>query len=136
MILVETSVLLPFLTGGSSAEVRHLEWMLQEDEPWCTTPFAVQEILQGARDEREWRRLQKYLSTLPLATLSADGHILAARIYFDCRRRGITVRSSVDCLIAQTALEHDLALLHDDRDFDAIARVRPLRVVDVSGSGL
>lgn len=133
MILVESSVLLPFLTGGSSAEVTFFEWLLREDEPWCTTSFAVQEILQGARDEREWRRLHKYLVGLPLASLRPDSHVAAARIYFDCRRRGLTIRGSIDCLIAQTALEHDLALLHDDRDFDAIARVRPLKVVHVGG---
>ncbi len=131
MILVETSVLLPFLTGGSSAAVTFLDWLLREDEPWSTTPFAVQEILQGARDKREWRRLHKHLVGLPLASLAAESHVAAARLHFDCRRRGLTIRSAINCLIAQTALEHDLALLHDDRDFDTIARVRPLKVVDV-----
>ncbi|RLA59144.1 MAG: hypothetical protein DRR04_09255, partial [Gammaproteobacteria bacterium] len=44
-------------------------------------------------------------------------HGKAARIYYDCRRTGITVRSSVDCLIAQCALENELVLLHQDRDY-------------------
>jgi predicted nucleic acid-binding protein len=56
-------------------------------------------------------------------------HHQAARIYFDCRRRGLTVRSTIDCFIAQLALEHRLALLHDDRGYAAIARVRPLRTL-------
>jgi len=47
----------------------------------------------------------------------------AARIYGACRAAGVTIRSSVDCLIARIAIEHDLALLHDDRDFEDIARV-------------
>ena len=45
----------------------------------------------------------------------------AARLYQECRRRGRTPRSSNDCLIAQVAIEHSLALLHDDRDFETIA---------------
>ena len=49
--------------------------------------------------------------------------IAAAGIYFDCRRRGITVRSSNDCLIAQTAVEYDLILLHNDEDFRRIRKV-------------
>jgi predicted nucleic acid-binding protein len=56
-------------------------------------------------------------------------YVDAARIYFDCRRKALTVRSSVDCLIAQVALDNRLALLHSDRDFDAIAKVRPLQTV-------
>jgi hypothetical protein len=51
----------------------------------------------------------------------------AAKIYFQCRRKGITVRSTIDCLIAQTAIEHNLLLLHDDRDYEGIASVIPLR---------
>jgi predicted nucleic acid-binding protein len=58
-----------------------------------------------------------------------ESYLEAARIYFDCRRRALTVRSSVDCLVAQVALDNKLVLLHSDRDFDAIARVRPLRTL-------
>ena len=61
--------------------------------------------------------------------LSSKAHIAAARIYFDCRRRGSTVRSSLDCYIAAIALERGDELLHDDEDFEAIKRVRPLRTL-------
>jgi predicted nucleic acid-binding protein len=50
----------------------------------------------------------------------------AARIYYDGRRRGLTVRGTTACYLAHLAIEHGFALLHDDRDFDAIAKVRPL----------
>ncbi len=53
----------------------------------------------------------------------------AASIYFTCRRKGITVRSTIDCLIAQIALEHDLFLIHNDSDFDAMAPVIGLRLI-------
>lgn len=51
----------------------------------------------------------------------------AARIYFDLRRQGRTVRSPIDCCIAQLALEHDVLLIHRDRDFETIAEIHALR---------
>jgi predicted nucleic acid-binding protein len=59
--------------------------------------------------------------------LGVDVVLEAAGLYRTARARGVTVRSSVDCLIAACALRHDLEVLHRDRDFDAIARVSPLR---------
>lgn len=136
MILVDTSVLVPFLSGRESPAVRHFERWLGDDAPFAITSLTVQELLQGARDEREWRRLRRYLETQELAGVRDDpgSYVEAARIYYDCRRRGLTVRSTIDCVVAQIALEHGLPLLHDDRDYDAIGRVRPLKIVDVAGA--
>jgi predicted nucleic acid-binding protein len=95
------------------------------------TPFAIpivccQEVMQGARDEREWRLLHDHLSVQQVA-VPVDPtalHWEAARIFFDCRRHGLTVRSSVDCLIAAHTIEANAALLHNDDDFERIKRVR------------
>ena len=131
MILVDTSVLVDYLRGRQTPAVGHLDRLVSAADPFYVTPLIVQEVLQGAADEPEWRKLRSYLATLlrvdvrdPLAS-----HLDAARIYFDCRRRGLTVRSASDCLIAQVALEKKLPLLHSDRDFEAIAKVRPLRML-------
>lgn len=98
------------------------------------TPFSIpgiccQEILQGAKDSREWRMLHRYLQTqhVIFPVKPWDHGVEAARIYFDCRRKGLTVRSTVDCYIAQQVLDEDGDLLHDDSDFETIHRVRPLR---------
>jgi predicted nucleic acid-binding protein len=56
-------------------------------------------------------------------------HRDAARIYYDCRRKGLTIRSSIDCFIAQLVLEEDGVLLHDDGDFERIREVRPLQTL-------
>jgi predicted nucleic acid-binding protein len=131
MILVDTSALLPFLAGRSTRASETVAKALSEGIEIALTPIVIQEILQGARDEPEWRRLRRYLQTQtilsprdPMAT-----HIAAARIYYDCRRRGLTVRSTLDCVVAQIAIEHGVPLLHDDRDYDAIARVRALKTL-------
>jgi predicted nucleic acid-binding protein len=60
-------------------------------------------------------------------------YLEAAQIYRQCRRQGITIRKTVDCLIARTAMEKDLYLLHQDSDFDQIASVCPLKLY-VKGS--
>lgn len=131
MILVDTSVLIPFFRGIDTAASRYFERILAEDADFFLTPEIVQEVLQGARDERDWRKLKRYLSLQSLRQgLDPIGtHVQAARIYFDCRRRGLTVRSTLDCLIAQIALEHGLSLLHDDRDFETIRQVRSLKTL-------
>ena len=131
MILVDTSVLVDFLRGSETKATQELERALAAGNEIVLTPEVVQEVLQGARDESEWRTLKRYLASQtvvrsrdPLAT-----HLAAARIFFACRRSGLTVRSSVDCLIAQRALEGGLPLLHDDRDYEAIRQVRPLKTL-------
>ncbi len=131
MILVDTSALLPFLAGQSTRASEAVGDVLSEGLEIALTPIVVQEILQGAREEQEWRKLSSYLLTQvilsprdPIAT-----HVAAARIYYDCRRRGLTVRSTLDCVVAQIAIEHGVPLLHDDRDYEAIAQVRALKTL-------
>ncbi len=131
MILVDTSALLPFLAGRSTRASETVAKALSEGLEIVLTPIVVQEILQGARDEPEWRRLKGYLQTQPILSPRNPlaTHIAAARIFYDCRRRGLTVRSTLDCVVAQIAIEDGVPLLHDDRDYDAIARVRALKTL-------
>jgi predicted nucleic acid-binding protein len=85
------------------------------------------ELLQGCRDEREWARTLEYLDDQSYLEMSVGGWTEAARVYFELRQRGLTVRSTLDCCIALVAIEHDLTLLHNDRDYETIATVRPLK---------
>lgn len=91
------------------------------------------ELLQGCTDEDDWARLNKYLSEQTYLEMRKDGWIDAARIFFDLQRMGSTVRSAADCCIAQLALDHDVTLLHSDRDFEKIATVRPLKQQRLAG---
>ena len=84
------------------------------------------ELLQGCRDDREWTLLETYLQDQDYIEATADTWVAAARIYYDLQRQGLTVRSSIDCCIAQLAIEHQLILVHNDRDFETIQRVRSL----------
>jgi predicted nucleic acid-binding protein len=98
----------------------------------CNIPYGItgqicQEVLQGGRTEGDYAQLKRYMETLTFYAPKdeRDSFAEAARVYFDCRRKGITVRSSVDCLIAQIAREHGLRLLHNDKDLDNIKKVIP-----------
>jgi len=123
MILVDTSVLIDFLKGTKSETVEKLEWVLQKGIPFGINSFIFQEVLQGVTSEKEYTLLDSYLRTQRFYHLkdAIESYASAARIYMDCRKKGITVTSTIDCLIAVTALEHDLLLLHNDSDFAAIA---------------
>ena len=130
MILVDTSVLIDFLKGTKSETVEKLEWVLQKGIPFGINSFIFQEVLQGVTSEKEYTLLDSYLRTQRFYHLkdAIESYASAARIYMDCRKKGITVTSTIDCLIAVTALEHDLLLLYNDSDFAAIARVVPLKI--------
>ena len=127
MILVDTSVWIDFIRGRSTNGVGRLRALLDRGVVAALTSLIYQEILQGAADEQTFRDYRTYFASQrflhPLDPIAAHEH--AARLYYECRRRGLTIRSSIDCLIARVAIEHGVPLLHDDRDFDAIATAAP-----------
>ena len=124
MIVVDTSVWVAVLRDAGKRTL--LEAALGGEAPLLTR-FTQLELLQGTRNEDEWEKLATYLEGQEYVELEADSWPQAARIYFDLRRRGKTVRSAIDCGIAQLAIEHGALLLHCDRDFEAIATVSDLR---------
>jgi predicted nucleic acid-binding protein len=123
MVLVDTSVWVDYLRGDASPQVRALKELLAGEDIVATAPIILQEILQGADSVERFETWRKYFSGLfcYVPRDPVESHIAAARIYQECRKAGKTPRSSNDCLIAQIAIENGLMLLHDDRDFNAIA---------------
>jgi hypothetical protein len=126
MILIDTTVLVDVLRDKSGANAERLLAVLGTEEI-AFTRFTELEVLMGAKDEAEWNGIRQYLAARPLLDPSASSWADAARTYYDLRRAGRTVRSIVDCCIAQMAIENGLTLLHNDRDFETIATVRPFK---------
>ena len=124
MVLVDTTVWIDLLRGGGSAPVMTLRQLLTDGQA-VTAPVILQEVLQGASGPDSLQRLRDHFLSLPMVEPAAGGltHAAAGELYARCRWQGITPRSPHDCLIAQLAIEHDIPLLHDDRDFEALARV-------------
>lgn len=125
MYLVDTSVWVDYLRGHATPQVRALKDLLSGEEIVGTAPIILQEILQGADSAARFETWRKYFTDLfcYVPKDPVDSHVAAARLYQECRKAGKTPRSSNDCLIAQIAIEHGLALVHNDRDFNAIASV-------------
>lgn len=125
MILVDTSVWIEVFRPRRPLD---LERVVDFDEIATCLPV-IQEVLQGFREESAHRLARDAMFSLPIveSPLRADVFAEAVDLYRGARRSGLTVRSSVDCLIAACAIRHDLEVLHRDRDFAALARVSPLR---------
>lgn len=125
MTLVDTSIWILTFRARNPLD---LENAVPLDEVVTCLPI-VQEVLQGFRDERAWRTAREAMLALPMveSPLGLDVIEQAIALYRSARRTGLTVRSSIDCLIATCAIRHDLDVLHSDRDFDVLARVSPLR---------
>jgi predicted nucleic acid-binding protein len=119
MYLVDTSVWISYLQDGDSPAAALLDKLLGNPLAIGINHQIYLEILQGAKDKKTFDQLDSYFSGQRFHGFSeaAASYREAARIYFNCRRNGITIRSSIDCLIAQCALENDLILLHEDRDY-------------------
>lgn len=130
MILVDTSVLIDLFKGASNGPANRMREVLGHHIPFGITSVIYQEVLQGTKSEKEYNLLRDYLSSQRFfhPQDAVKTYEDAARIYFSCRKKGVTIRSTIDCLIAQIALEQDLALLHNDRDFDAMAPIINLRL--------
>lgn len=124
-VLIDTSVWINLFrdrTGSIASTVRSIVG----DDDIVLTRFNQLELLQSSLNEREWSLMSDYLDGQDYLEANPDIWRTAAHIYFELRRRGQTVRSTIDCCIAQIAIEHRALLLHEDRDFESIADIRPL----------
>jgi predicted nucleic acid-binding protein len=127
VVLVDTSVLIAFLKGQADEKTELFQSVLSRDIPFGISSYTYQEVLQGARNDSEFNILKEYLSTQQIFYLEQKTSTFekAARIYFDLKRKGVTPRSTLDILIALTAIENKLALLHNDSDFDLMSSYIP-----------
>ncbi len=126
MILIDTSVWINVFRDRSGRRARLLSDGVGQ-QIVATAPVVLCEVLQGALNDAEWTYIHSALAVQEQLKISDQTWIAAARIYFELRRVGKTVRSSIDCCIAQLALENNAELLHCDRDFEVIASIRPLQ---------
>jgi len=132
VILPDTSAWVELLRGTGSPVHRQLQRLLDRRADIAVTEPVVFELLAGVGSDRRAAELRAQLLGFPLIPLGGlAGFEEAATIYRACAAGGEQVRRSVDCLIAAPAIRASAAVLHIDRDFDAIARHTPLRIEPV-----
>lgn len=129
MIVVDTSVWIDVLNDVPSPGADRCVELIREGAPIALTDVVLTEILQGLRADQEAAEVEERLRAFPILRLDGlDDFVLAATLYRTARRSGITIRKTLDCLIAVPCVRTGAPLLHADEDFDRLASCTPLRV--------
>ena len=125
-LLVDSTVFIDFFRGRETAQTSRLEQCFQNGDEICCCGFVLLEVLQGIRDEKELVTVKHQFENLIYLEDDRSTFELGATIYRELRRRGITIRNSVDCLIAATVIQHGVNFLENDRDYKFIDQHYPL----------
>jgi predicted nucleic acid-binding protein len=127
--IFDTSVWISFSKGVENAQTQKLEYyLINSPKQVYITPTIIQEFLMGLKHETDFIKYQYQFQQLN--SFKPDWEktsIDAAKQYFDLKKKGVTIRKSTDCLIAQIAIENDVLLVHIDSDFELIAKNSTLR---------
>jgi len=122
LIVVDSSVWIDFLNGRDAPHVRRLHACLGVEEI-VVGDLMLCEVLQGLKDERAARSVEALLRRFDIVPMGGDKiAVSAARNFRTLRRKGITVRTTIDLLIGTWCIENRAALLHNDNDFRPMAR--------------
>ena len=129
-IIVDTSVWIDgFNPGRKTPGKELLVKLIQKDYPIFLCPVIYQEILQGIREEKTFAEIKNILQQYRMVNIDilyVTDH--AVDLYRHLRKKGLTIKKSVDCLIASYAILADMYLLHNDKDFELIARESRLKI--------
>jgi len=112
---------------GDVAEAEFLSRAIDRGDTLLTTGLVLQELLQGFSGPKSREPILEHFAALPLVVPDRDDHVAAADLRNSCRRNGLQV-GTIDALIAQICIRHELTLLTTDRDFIDVARLSPLKL--------
>lgn len=129
MIAVDTSVWIDVLNGNDTPAVGRCIELLEDGAPVAITDVVLTEVLQGLRSDRDARKVADHLAAFPVLRLqTVDDFALAAQLFRQARQAGVTIRKTLDCLIAAPCVREGVPLLHADRDFDLLASCTALTI--------
>jgi predicted nucleic acid-binding protein len=128
-ILVDSSVWIDFFNNVENDQTNVLTELFINESYVCICPVILQEVLQGITDDRDFNRIKKDLGAFDVLQIEPlEAALEAVNIYRKLRKKGVTIRRSNDCLIAQYAIFHKARILHKDRDFTYIAQHTELQL--------
>jgi predicted nucleic acid-binding protein len=129
LIVVDSSVWIDYFKGARNEQTNKLDNLLS-DEPLAIGDLILAEVLQGFQDERTFNEVRRMLTSLTVIQLGGEEiAVKAARNFRTLRKLGVTVRKTIDTIIATRCIESKYELLHSDKDFDPFAKHLGLRVV-------
>ena len=127
--IVDTTVWIDFFRNKNTPETEMLQHMLNAGEDICICGVILTEVLQGIREDADHTEVASRFGAFLFLPMHQRTFLSAAQLYRTLRRRGITIRNAVDCMIAAVAIEHDIPLLHHDRDFVPMAEHCGLKMI-------
>ena len=135
MYLVDSSAWIEYLRRtGSRADAQVTELVERASPTAGVTEPVIMELLAGARDSADFRKLRRLASAMPLCPIDPVCDFTeGAALYKLLRNEGLTIRSVTDCLIAAIAWRRDATVVHADADFDRIAARYPVQVMSLIG---
>jgi predicted nucleic acid-binding protein len=134
VILPDSSVWIELIRGTRSVWHEALRTLIDRDADLVTSEVVLMEVLAGAASRHALRQMRSALLAYPVLRLrGVDDYEEAVEIFRTCRASGAMIRSLSDCLIAVPAIRAGASVLHNDRDFDVIARHSGLRIEPVEG---
>ncbi len=131
MILVDSSVWIDYFNGKKTSQTDWLDSVLGIT-PIIIGDLILAEVLQGFQDEKNFKTAKRLLLNFPFMDMvGQELAIKSAENYRILRKKGITVRKTIDVMIGTFCINHQISLLHDDRDFDPLEKYLKLKTVKI-----
>jgi predicted nucleic acid-binding protein len=130
MVIVDTSVWIDFFAGKHTKNIDYLRKIIEDSEDICICGLIMTEVLQGFRVEKEFEKVKNIFSGLLYLPITKNMFISAASIYRTIRKNGETIRSPIDCIISAICIEHEVKILHNDKDYNTIAKYTSLTIAN------
>jgi predicted nucleic acid-binding protein len=128
MIIVDTSVWIDFFKGKGTLQQKTMLQLIEEEEDLALTEIIFTEILQGIKKDKDYMEIKSFLMDFPIyQPKGLETYKNAAQIFRDCRKKGKTVRKTIDCIISAICIENNQTILHNDKDFDLIEACTSLK---------
>lgn len=131
MVLVDTTVWIDFFAARSLPHIEALETIIERREDICICGIILTEVLQGIRKDSEFQETRDMFNNLIFLPMPYTVFLRSAYIFRKLRHKGITICKSIDCMIASVAIENNMLLLHNDKDFQPIEKHCGLKVLSL-----
>ena len=128
MIVVDSPIWIDYFNSPVARGTVALSEVFKRKESIAIHAIAMTEVLMGFKNERHFKAARTALLNVPKLVSSVESHLKAAQLFRDLKRKGVTVRGAIDCIIAQASIDSNGILLTRDRDFEQIAKWSDLKI--------
>ncbi|MBU2646274.1 PIN domain nuclease [bacterium] len=129
MILVDSSVWIAYFNGEKTWQAELLDELLNR-EPILIGDLILTEVLQGFRFDKDFKKAKEFMNPLQFCNMDGyDNAIKSAQNYRSLRKKGVTVRKTIDVIIGTYCIENNVLILHDDQDCNQRSKVEPLPAI-------